>query len=81
MVSGTVVEQIYKEREGLGYSVDHRILFVGRYSVPQMACPSSHKKNLLGSLNILQIQYLNMRYIYMKAQKKQSAISAIGLHQ
>jgi len=33
---GTVVEQIYKELERLGYSVDHRILFAGHYGVPQM---------------------------------------------
>ncbi|MCI5149290.1 MAG: DNA cytosine methyltransferase [Candidatus Electrothrix sp. MAN1_4] len=33
---GTVVEQIYKELEQLGYKVDHRILFAGHYGVPQM---------------------------------------------
>ena len=33
---GTVVEQIYKELESLGYSVSHRILFAGHYGVPQM---------------------------------------------
>lgn len=33
---GTVVEQIYKELEGMGYSVAHRILFAGHYGVPQM---------------------------------------------
>lgn len=33
---GTVVEQIYKELESLGYSVEHRILFAGHYGVPQM---------------------------------------------
>lgn len=33
---GTVVEQIYKELESLGYSVKHRILFAGHYGVPQM---------------------------------------------
>lgn len=33
---GTVVEQIYKELTGLGYSVDHRILFAGHYGIPQM---------------------------------------------
>lgn len=32
---GTVVQQIYKELEALGYSVDHRILYVGHYGVPQ----------------------------------------------
>ncbi len=32
---GTVVQQIYKELQGLGYSVDHRILFAGHYGVPQ----------------------------------------------
>ncbi len=36
MGKGTVVEQIYKELETLGYSVDHRILFAGHYGVPQM---------------------------------------------
>lgn len=36
MGKGTVVEQIYKELEALGYSVDHRILFAGHYGVPQM---------------------------------------------
>lgn len=36
MGKGTVVEQIYKELEILGYSVDHRILFAGHYGVPQM---------------------------------------------
>lgn len=33
---GTVVEQIYKELESLGYIVSHRILFAGHYGVPQM---------------------------------------------
>jgi DNA (cytosine-5)-methyltransferase 1 len=33
---GTVVEQIYKELDALGYSVNHRILFAGHYGVPQM---------------------------------------------
>jgi len=33
---GTVVEQIYKELESLGYKVSHRILFAGHYGVPQM---------------------------------------------
>lgn len=32
---GTVVQQIYKELEVLGYSVDHRILYAGHYGVPQ----------------------------------------------
>lgn len=32
---GTVVQQIYKELEELGYSVDHRILYAGHYGVPQ----------------------------------------------
>lgn len=33
---GTVVEQIYKILNELGYSVKHRILFAGHYGVPQM---------------------------------------------
>jgi len=33
---GTVVEQIYKELDSLGYKVSHRILFAGHYGVPQM---------------------------------------------
>jgi DNA (cytosine-5)-methyltransferase 1 len=33
---GTVVEQIYKELEALGYSVSHRILYAAHYGVPQM---------------------------------------------
>lgn len=33
---GTVVEQIYKILEELGYTVKHRILFAGHYGVPQM---------------------------------------------
>lgn len=33
---GTVVEQIYKELEDLGYSIQHKILFAGHYGVPQM---------------------------------------------
>jgi DNA (cytosine-5)-methyltransferase 1 len=32
---GTVVEQIYKELNRMGYSVKHRILFSGHYGVPQ----------------------------------------------
>lgn len=32
---GTVVQQIYKELELLGYSVGHRILYAGHYGVPQ----------------------------------------------
>lgn len=33
---GTVVEQIYKELNSLGYSVSHRILYAAHYGVPQM---------------------------------------------
>jgi len=33
---GTVVEQIYKELELLGYKVAHKILFAGHYGIPQM---------------------------------------------
>lgn len=33
---GTVVEQIYKELQRLGYNVSHRILFAGHYGVSQM---------------------------------------------
>ena len=33
---GTVVEQIYKELQAMGYTVKHRILFAGHYGVPQM---------------------------------------------
>lgn len=33
---GTVVEQIYKELESMGYKVNHRILFAGHYGVPQL---------------------------------------------
>ncbi len=33
---GTVVEQIYKELQDMGYTVSHRILFAGHYGVPQM---------------------------------------------
>lgn len=33
---GTVVKQIYKELQALGYSVSHRILFAAHYGVPQM---------------------------------------------
>jgi DNA (cytosine-5)-methyltransferase 1 len=33
---GTVVEQIYKELQSLGYTVKHKILFAGHYGVPQM---------------------------------------------
>lgn len=33
---GTVVEQIYKELDRIGYTVSHRILFAGHYGVPQM---------------------------------------------
>ncbi|MBI5658437.1 MAG: DNA (cytosine-5-)-methyltransferase [Nitrosomonadales bacterium] len=33
---GTVVEAIYKHLEGMGYKVDHRILFAGHYGIPQM---------------------------------------------
>lgn len=33
---GTVVEQIYRILNELGYQVDHRILFAGHYGVPQM---------------------------------------------
>ena len=33
---GTVVEQIYKILQDLGYKVNHRILFAGHYGVPQM---------------------------------------------
>lgn len=32
---GTVVEQIYKSLERMGYKVYHRILFAGHYGVPQ----------------------------------------------
>ena len=33
---GTVVTAIYKHLEGMGYRVDHKILFAGHYGVPQM---------------------------------------------
>ena len=33
---GTVVKEIYKELQNLGYNVDHKILFAGHYGVPQM---------------------------------------------
>jgi len=33
---GTVVKQIYKELNEMGYSVKHKILFAGHYGVPQM---------------------------------------------
>lgn len=33
---GTVVSQIYKELNELGYEVKHRILFAGHYGVPQL---------------------------------------------
>ena len=33
---GTVVTQIYKELERLGYSVSHKILFAGHYGIPQL---------------------------------------------
>lgn len=33
---GTVVEQIYKELEALGYKVSHKILYAAHYGVPQM---------------------------------------------
>ena len=33
---GTVVEQIYKEFDRLGYNLNHRILFAAHYGVPQM---------------------------------------------
>lgn len=33
---GTVVEQIYKTLEALGYKVKHRILFAGHYGAPQL---------------------------------------------
>lgn len=57
---GTVVEQIYKELESLGYSVEHRILFAGHYGVPQMrfrtvfiAIYGKNKKSTSLSLNIM----------------------------
>lgn len=33
--NGLVVEEIYDSLKGIGYSVDHRILFAGHYGVPQ----------------------------------------------
>lgn len=33
---GTVVEQIHKALEEMGYKVNHRILFAGHYGVPQL---------------------------------------------
>lgn len=36
MGKGTVVEQIYKAIESLGYSIQHKILFAGHYGAPQM---------------------------------------------
>jgi len=33
---GTVVEQIYRDLNSMGYKVDHRILFAAHYGVPQM---------------------------------------------
>lgn len=36
LAKGTVVKEIYKELQALGYKVDHKILFAGHYGVPQM---------------------------------------------
>tara|TARA_R110001592_G_C13188405_1_gene751981 strand:- start:4692 stop:5897 length:1206 start_codon:yes stop_codon:yes gene_type:complete len=36
MGKGTVVSEIYRELQSMGYSVTHRILFAGHYGVPQM---------------------------------------------
>ena len=33
---GTVIEQIYRDLNSMGYKVDHRILFAAHYGVPQM---------------------------------------------
>ena len=33
---GTVVQQIYRELETMGYKVKHKILFAGHYGIPQM---------------------------------------------
>ena len=33
---GTVIQQIYKSLNSMGYSVSHRILFAGHYGVPQL---------------------------------------------
>jgi len=33
---GTIVKEIYKELESLGYTVNHNILFAAHYGVPQM---------------------------------------------
>mgnify|MGYP003262074157 FL=1 len=39
---GTVVEQIYKALENMGYKVNHRILFAGHYGVPQLRLSIIH---------------------------------------
>lgn len=57
---GTVVEQIYKELDQLGYKVDHRILFAGHYGVPQMRFRTvfiAIKKNNPHDITFPEIQY------------------------
>lgn len=36
LAQGTVVKEIYRELQSLGYSIDHKILFAGHYGIPQM---------------------------------------------
>lgn len=56
---GTVVEQIYKELQSMGYSVKHRILFAGHYGVPQMRFRTVFIgiKNLKGEVTFPEPEY------------------------
>jgi DNA (cytosine-5)-methyltransferase 1 len=55
---GTVVEQLYKELNRLGYSVGHRILFAGHYGVPQMR----YRTIIIGIRGKMKIEFPEPQY-------------------
>ncbi|WP_230402846.1 DNA cytosine methyltransferase [Plesiomonas shigelloides] len=55
---GTVVEQIYKELESLGYNVDHKILFAGHYGIPQ----TRFRTIIIGIRNNIKITFPEPEY-------------------
>jgi len=73
---GTVVQQIYKELQSMGYSVKHRILFAGHYGVPQMRFRTVFVgiRNFKGDVSFPEPKY-NARAVANFAAAKELCIS------
>lgn len=55
---GTVIQQIYKELESLGYRVNHKILFAGHHGVPQ----TRYRTIIIGIKNGVNIDFPEPEY-------------------